>query len=161
MPLDATAREANVLDSIKKFFIDNIYEISSIPVLFDIGLNSPNIRTGSSATKVEKWVSVNIGTFIPEHISDLNIRLYLCSRNDKEGFKLAQLRDTVLGYLKDSTADDGMRRIPLYRSHVDASKWQKVGGMLVYVDIISGNLLLEDVTKYKVIECTLRWGAKI
>ena len=157
MSLDATAREANVLDSIKKFFIDTLKTYQFIPVIFDTGLNNPNIRDSS----VEKWVSVNIGDISPDKVSSIRIRLYLCSRNDKEGFKLAQLRDTVMGYLTDSSQNDGVRRFPLYKSHIDVNKWTIVGNFYVTVEITSGNLPLDDLTKYKIIECTLRWGSKI
>ena len=160
MSLDPTAREANFLDSVKKFFIDNLYTISSIPVLFDNGLNEPNIRAGGS-DQVDKWVSVNHGNVKYGNVSEKQIRIYICHRRDKEGFRLAQLSDTVMGYLTDIAQNDGHRRMTLYKSHVDPNKWTSIGGVVIYVDVVSQQMQLNDETKYKIIECTFRWGTKI
>ena len=49
MALDPTAREANIWDSIKRYFLDNLsYELT-----FDRALSSPAIR----GTTVDRWVS--------------------------------------------------------------------------------------------------------
>ena len=43
MSLHATAREANVTDSIQKYFIDNLETIEGLAVTFDKALSQPKL----------------------------------------------------------------------------------------------------------------------
>jgi hypothetical protein len=155
MALDPTAREANVRDSIKKFFVDNIYRTEGVEVTFDTELSTPKIQ----GIEVDKWITINFGEFNFDNMSDYNIDVYCCTKNDSEGFKLAQLRDKVMGYLTDSSKADGMGRVTLYRSYADRP-WEIIGYLMVFVETESKQMVAPDGTKFKMIPCTLKWGAK-
>ena len=157
MSLDATARLANVKDSLKKFFVDNLHTTEGLYLTFDKGLSTPNIQ----GTAINQWVSINFGTIDMGTLSSMLLNIYCCTRQDSEGFRLAQLRDKVMGYLSDTTQTDGMKRIPLYRSRASGA-WTQIGGGFVVQDVIeSGQIDAPDETKYRILTPQLRWAAKI
>lgn len=156
MALDPTAREANVRDSIKKWAIDNIETTEGITCTFDKALNTPNVQ-GHSVTK---WVSFNIGPMDRGYMSVLNLMIYCCTRQDSEGFILAQTVDKVLGYLDGSSYSDGMGRIPFYRSR-SVGAWTLLSNLLVEDFTESGEMLAPDETKFKIISVRLRFASKI
>lgn len=153
MTLDPTAREANFRDSIKKYFVDNF----GVPITFDKALSSPNIQ----GKAVHKWVTVLFDSIVLGTMSEITLRLFCCTRQDNEGFKLAQLRDTVVGYLvNDGSIGDGQVRIPFYRSHaVDA--WSLLGSLLVIDVFESAQLEAPDETKYKILTVRLKTASKM
>lgn len=155
MSLDPTAREANFRDSIKKYLVDNIYTVEGIPLSFDKSLAAPNIR----GREVDKWVVVHWGFFDRTDFSSYTINIYCCTRKDNEGFKLAQLVDTVVGYLSedDVNATNQLKTITLYQSQT----WTNIGGMIVQDVNESGEIEAEDGTKYKLITPRFRWATKI
>ena len=154
--LDATAREANVRDSIKKYFVDNLHP--TYPLMFDKGISVPDIR-GTPST-VEKWISIDFGYMDRGDMGEHVLNVLCCTRKDEEGFKLAQLSDTVMGILSDSSMTDGMRRIDLYKSH-PTDAWTKLGALLVQEVVESEQIEADDETKYKILTTRLRWSAKI
>lgn len=154
MSLDATAREANFIDSLKKFCVDNLYTTAGIEITFDTTLTIPKV---AGSKNVVKWIAIGIGPILTGTICECLVRFYCCSKNDKEGFVLAQLRDNLMTYLTDSTANDGTRRIPLYQSQ----NWTQVGSIIIYPGNESERFTLEDLTKVKIVEATLKWGAKL
>jgi len=156
MSLDPTAREANVRDSIKKFFVDNIRTIEGIYVSFDRYLSAPKIQ----GKDTNRWVSVHIGPLEREFHSTVELDVYCCTRIDSEGFRLAQLCDNVMGYLTDSTMSDGMKRITFYQSRPSGA-WTELGAFKVIEINESPQLDATDQTKYKVLTVTLSWGATI
>lgn len=158
MALDPTAREANIRDSIKKFFVDNIFRIEGYQLTFDRGLNRPILQ--GTPSEVEKWVSVNFGAMDRGDLSEHFLQVYCCTRKDNEGFKLAQLSDTVMGYLSDTNQTDGMKRIDFYRSFQDQS-WTLLGALVVQEVMESEQFEADDETKYKILTVRLRWSAKI
>ena len=158
MALDPTAREANVRDSVKKFFVDSINRAEGFDLTFDRGLARPRLQ--GTPSEVEKWVSVNFGPIEASELSEHSLSVYCCTRKDNEGFKLAQLRDTVLGYLVDTTQTDGMKRINLYRSF-SGQPWTLLGAMVVQEVTESEQLEADDETKFKILTVRLRWGSKV
>ena len=156
MALDPTAREANVRDSLKKFFVDSLG--SSYEIMFDKGLSEPNIK--GSPSQVDRWISINFGSMERGTLSAHSIMVFMCSRKDNEGFKLAQLCDTVMGYLSDTDQTDGMKRIPLYRSYENQA-WTLIGALVVQEVIESPQFESEDGTKYKLFTIQLKWASKI
>lgn len=157
MALDATAREANIRDSIKKFFVDSLETTESIALTYDKALSTPKVQ----GIAVNRWVTILIGPMELEAMSTLVLNIYVCTKQDSEGFKLAQLRDTVMGYLSDTEQTDGMKRIPLYRSRASGNWTQLDGGFVVQEVTESGQMDAPDETKFKILSCTLRWSAKI
>lgn len=156
MALDPTAREANVRDSVKKYFVDSLQP--TVQVMFDKGLATPNIQ--GTPSEIDRWVSVNFGRMEREVLSEHELRIYCCTRKDNEGFRLAQLSDLVMGYLSDTTQTDGMRRINLYRSY-ESQAWVLIGAMLVQEVLESQQFEADDETKYKILTVRLRWSSKI
>lgn len=154
MALDPTAREANVKDSVKKYFVDNINKIEGLELTFDRTLSTPKIQ----GTEVEKWVTVMFGPFELGTLSSLMLTIFCCTRKDAEGFKIAQVRDRVMGYLVDTTQTDGKARIPLYRSSASEA-WQLLGSMVVQIDGAESRIMdADDDTKIKTIPIILKWG---
>lgn len=158
MALDATARETNFRDSVKKFFEDNIDTAEGIPVTFDVTLSMPDYRD----RKVDRWVAVSFGPIQLGTLASAMFKVTIATRQDAEGFKQAQVRDTVMGYLTDDTKTDSMARIPLYRSHQDPAAWTLLDGGIIIQDIIEGeSWLAEDKTKVKTLDVRARWGSKL
>ena len=157
MSLDASARMSNAMDSIKKYMVDNLYTIEGIQLSFDKILSTPNIQ----GTAVDKWIGIKFGPMIMDALSSLTLDLFLCTRKDAEYFRLAQLRDTVYGYMTDNTQTDGMARIPMYRSYATQPWVQLDTGFIVQEIIESPPYELEDFTKVKQMTCILKWGAKV
>ena len=153
--LDATARESNFRDSIKKYFVDNISRIEGLALLFDEYLSTPKVQ----GTEVDKWVAVMVGEIDLGTLSDITIEIYCCTKKDSEGFKLAQLRDKVVGYLVDTSQTDCTARIILYRSSATEA-WENIGSMLVKIDSESRQMEAEDNSKFKVITARLLWASK-
>lgn len=159
MSLDATARESNFRDSIKKYLVDNLTAVEGIPILFDSSLSSPNIRGRS----VDRWYRVVFGNLVLGVMSDAVIRIFCCTREDNEGFKLSQLRDKVVGYLTVDPSDssgDGTKRIDLYQSSA-VNPWTKIGGIVVLSIDELGESFAPDKSKFKVLVVRVRFASKV
>ena len=157
MALDPTARKANLKDSIKKYFVDNIYTTEGKEVMFDKSLSTPDLRNKS----VDRWVVVNFGPITMGSSSDLYLNIFICSRKDPEGFKNAQLRDVVMGYLTDTEMTDCMARIPLYQSSA-TQEWTLLPGGFIVQEVTEGDEFdIDDQTKAVQLTVRLRWAAKV
>jgi len=152
MALDSTAREANIWDSIKKYFVDNL----SYPLTFDKALSTPNIR----GKAVDRWVSFSLGDLELGYMSVIQLDIYCCTRQDNEWFKLSQVRDTVYDLLIDTTQTDTMRRITFYASH-PTNAWTSIGALLIDEIIESPRMEAEDETKFKILHTRLRTSSKV
>jgi len=158
MALHATARESNIIDSLKKFFIDNLETIEGYSVTFDKALSAPKLYGGKS---VEKWVSVKLPSIDLDSISTIHFDVFCCTRRDNEGFKLAQVRDKVMGYLtNDGSPGDGKISIPFYQSH-PIDPWTLLGGMLIINVFESDHLEAPDETKYKILTVQCRFAVRM
>ena len=155
MTLDPTVREANVRDSIKKYFVDNLVKTEGLQVTFDKGLSTPRVQ----GNEVDRWIAIKFGDLFMGNLSRQMLTIFCCTKKDAEGFKLAQLRDKVINYLFDSDATDGNARITLYRSH-ETEAWTVIGGMVIVLEMESNFPPTEDGTKFKTIDVTILWGAK-
>jgi hypothetical protein len=156
MAIDATAREANLRDSIKKYFIDSLFTTEHIPVSFDIFVTSPKIQGKS----VDRWVSLAIGDKELDTLSSCMLEVYCCTRKDPENFRLSQLRDTVMSYLLPDTDDETYKRIPFYRSAASGA-WTLLGALMI-TNIYEGmDMIAEDQTKFKTLYVQLRYVAKL
>ena len=156
MTLDISAREANVRDSVKRYFIENLYTTENIELLFDERLSTPNVRDKD----VNRWVSVNFGSLLRSAVSIIQVELFCCTRKDAEGFRLAQLTDTVIGYLSDEATTDGFKRIPFYRSKATGA-WDLIGSLLVTGLVESRQMDTEGGVKFKILTLTLKFMSKI
>jgi len=158
MALDPTAREANFRDSWKKHLVDNL---PGVHISFDKSLATPQIQGRS----VNRWLKVNIMYLHRETMSSGTLELRCCTRQDNEGFKLAQLTDTVMGVLSPDpnveAENDGTKRIPFYRSMKAPTPWVLIGGIVIQDIMESGELEAPDETKYKVLTVISRFASKI
>jgi hypothetical protein len=152
MALDSTAREANIWDSIKKYFIDNL----SYSVIFDKALSAPNIR----GKLVDRWVAFMLDDMIIGDLSTIMLSIYCCTRQDNEWHKLSQVRDTVYDLLIDTTKTDTMRRIPFYASH-PTDAWTVIGTLMIDEITESPRMEAEDETKFKILHVRLRTASKV
>lgn len=153
--IDSTVRESNIMDSIKKYFYDNLYTIEGIAVSFDRTLTNPKVQ----GIEVDKWYTISFGEVRLGTLSEVDVTIFCCTKKDSEGYRLAQLRDKLMGYLTDTTKTDGMARVTLYRSSATET-WSSVGTMLIQLMSESSHLEDVDGTKFKAIVITLKWGAK-
>ena len=155
MTLDATAREANIRDSIKKFFVDTY----SVPMTFDKALTQPDLQ----GRTIHKWINVLVHVSEIKLLSDILVQVYCCTRQDNEYFKLAQLRDTIVEGISvdpDSPQSDNMKRITFYKSD-PIVPWTVIGALLVTEVIESPGMEGPDETKYKILTVRLRAPAKV
>jgi hypothetical protein len=159
MALDPTSREANIRDSVKKFLVDSLYTTEGINLFFDIGLATPRLQ--GQPIEADRWVVINFGSLEIGVMSEFQIDVVCCTRKDNEGFRLAQLRDTVFGYLTDNTQIDGVRRIVFYTSYEHPTPWVVIGGIMIMEIIESRQMPAEDGTKYKILTCNLRFASKV
>jgi len=157
MALADTAKESNVRDSIKKYWVDSLHAAEGVQLTFDKYLSTPNVQ----GHQVDKWVSINFGEMALSSLSTHILEIYCCTRKDGEGFKLAQLRDKVYKHLTDNTKTDGMSRIPFYRSRASGSWTLLSGGMIVQDVMESRQLEAEDGTKFKILTVTIRFSSKV
>ena len=155
MALDPTAREANIRDSLVKFFVDNLKTTEGIDLLFDVEFSTPDLIEKT----INRWVVINLDV-IDLHLGSISVRITCCTRKDPEGFRLSQLKDTVMGYLSDTEMTDTMKRIPFYRSSLTEA-WVLLGAFVVQRVEETGQLRGPDGTKFKELLCQLRWGTKI
>ena len=156
MSLDPTVRRANFKDSLKKFFVEQLEAGKGVELMFDKSLSTPDLISKT----VNRWVNIDIGDIDRSYMSEIHIDIYCCTRKDPEGFRLAQLTDTVMELLTDATTTDGMKRIPFYRSH-PTDAWTLLGAFLVSEIIESRELESVDETKYIIMSCLLRTASKI
>ena len=155
MGIDPTIREANIRDSLKKFFVDSLAINEGIQITFDKWLSTPKVQ----GAEVDKWVSILVGSIDLGTLSTIDVTIFCCTKMDSEGFKLAQLRDKVINYLIDTDMTDGMKRVILYRSSA-TEVWTNIGTMVVQIDSESPQTETNDGTKFKTIVCRFYWGAK-
>lgn len=157
--LHPLSRESNYKDSVKKFFVDGLQTAEQIPVTFDKMVNFPDVFQEGFRNKderIDRWVSIISGDIVERTplITAYPV-IYVCTRRDFEGFRLAQLRDTVRGLLEES------RAIPFYRSYAPPVEWE----LLTYMDVEhlgeSAQLTTKDDTKFKRISVRLKWAAMI
>jgi hypothetical protein len=156
--LSPLSRESNYKDSLKKFFVDML-STENVPVSFDKMVNFPDIYQEAfriTDERVDRWVFVTAGNiyqrtpFIEAYPS-----IFVCARRDNEGYKLAQLRDYILGKISIGMA------IPFYRSYPDPVEWELLTQMTVYHQGETAQLTTKEGTKFKEISLELKWAAML
>ena len=153
MALDSTAREANIWDSIKKFFVDNM---TAHPVTFDKSLSAPSVQGRS----IDRWYSIVMGSVQLGDMSDITLDIFVCTKQDNEWHKNAQMKDSMFELLTDPTQTDTMKRIPFYQSSATVA-WVSLGALLITDIVESPRMEAADETKYKILHCRLRTASKV
>jgi hypothetical protein len=157
MALDATARETNFRDSMRRYLFDNLKTVEGYKVFFRQGFTSANIIESKS---VDKWIIVTFGSVRLDTMSEAIIEIRPCTRGDTSLFKLAQMVDKIVGYLTPGSGD-GITRIPFYQSAPDVDDWVLLGGIVVSDIDVSGDLVAEDNTNFRVITVRVRFASKL
>lgn len=156
MTLEDTAKESNIRDSIKKYWVDTLYKTDGIHLTFDKYISTPNVQ----GQTIDRWVSINFGDMFLSEMSTHIIEIYCCTRKDGEGFKLAQLRDKVYARLTDNTMTDGMAAFTFYRSRATGA-WTSIGSIIIQEVMESRQFEADDGTKFKILTTTLRFSSKV
>lgn len=150
--LDPTLSEACLKNSIKKFFVDNIFTAEGIDIDFDVQYVMPEDVSG----EVNKWISIKFGAIEGGTLSRSHIIVNLFTREDTEGVDLAILRDIVLEKITDLNTTDGRVRITLYDLN-----WNIIGGIIPSLILESDEAgVLKDGTKWKWLRIDLAWGSR-
>ena len=110
-------KQENAWRSVIKFFTENtnINAISGLKLVFDKGLPTPDVFKTSPPTVV-KWLSINIEDYDEDIHTHMPLLVYVCTRQDNEGFELARIRDILAAEFVDETKTDGAKRIPIINS---------------------------------------------
>jgi len=132
--------------SIRKFIIDNLVTVEGLKVFFDFSYSTPD---------EDKWVVVVTDEIDIDFLASTHIVLYLFTKNDISGDKLASLRDTVYDYFLDLDITDGKARMPLYDED-----WDVAEHIVMSIVRESGKERGETGTFYRWIQVRLNWGAK-
>ena len=89
-------------------------------------------------------------------MSDLTLDIVCATRGDHDGENLSGLSDIVFSVMTDDSKIDGKRRIPFYNKSTHT-----VFGALLVQEIRDGaEGDAPDRTKFKVLNCRIRWVAK-
>lgn len=150
--MDETVKQATVYRSLRKFFIDNLYTDLGIEVSFDRNLSIPYMHNKD----LTEWVSIQLDELYISQLTEQDLRIYCCTRQDPEGFNRVQLVDNVNSLLIN---DDGNKKI----IHLYADDFTTVVGSLLPFNIRTPqqNIPLADETVFTLIRITLKWAAKV
>ena len=157
MALDATARETNFRDSVRKYLYDNLKAVEGYPLYFRQDFTTLDVRTNKT---VEKWIVARFGDLELGHMSEGLVEIRPCTRNDESRFKLIQMTDKIVGYLTPGSGD-GTQRITFYQSAEAAVDWVEIGGIMIHNIHVSADMTAEDGTNFKVITAVLRFASKV
>jgi hypothetical protein len=158
MALRAVDSVSNVWKSLKKYFVDTLYNGESIELNFDKAYYKTLV---DDANKVKEWITLALDRIaIPGNIQQAAFRIYLHVREDVEQEELYALTDKVKGYLYDYNMDDGLLRIPLFDTlgKVDSTEWVEAGSMILYVVGESEIYYADDGTKFRWITVLVKWA---
>ena len=154
MALSAVSRESDFKRSIKKYFLDNLETTEGLKLFFETLEETPLNGSGAPYTK---WVIIDFGRRDLGPVSEQYISIDIYTRNDKEGDTLAKLVDTVMDYIIDEDATNGLVTIPYYDT---TGVWSVVGGIIPYLQQSFGRLEGVDKTLFKSINILCKWGGK-
>jgi hypothetical protein len=160
MALDNTAKLSNITDSLKKYFVDNLYTVESIHL--DFGKSYEEVYK-DLPERVDQWAIVAFDPLTPDTLSELSITIYMFSRRDPESKNLYLLRDKIFNYLIDTSQTDGLARVTIYDTSNPAS-WVAVGKGVVILPAgrsESANYMADDGTKFRYLSLLFKWGAKV
>ncbi len=141
--LDPTAKRANFVFSMKKFLIENLYDVKHIQLVFDSFLTPDDTIT--------RWLFIMFNPIDRDTVSNFSMDVFCVSREDFESDDLNDLTDTVIGSFVDSTQLDGRKRIPVY----DKPNQTVPIGYLLTNDCLEGPVMLADQDKSKYMRITI------
>jgi len=160
VPLDNTAKLSNIVNSLKKYFVDSLYTAESIHVEF--GKSYEEVYK-ALPDRVDQWAIIAFDPVVVDTLSELRFSIYMFSRRDPEAANLYLLRDKIFNYLIDTTQTDGLARVTLYDTSNPVS-WVSIGKGVIIVPAgraDSSNYEAEDGTKFRYFSLEFKWGAKV
>jgi len=155
MALSPEVRTSDFRDSIKKYFIDSLETTKSIKTFFNW---IDDVPVNASGVKLNSWIIIDFGDLTLGTMASCSVGLNLFTRKDYEGDTMATLCDTVLDYIVDESAANGLHTIPYYNT--SDSPWVLVGGIVPLIDRIFEDTPAKDSTKIKTIHLLCKWGSK-
>lgn len=155
MMIDPVSKETNIKNSIKKYFLDSLETLESIPLFFESLSETPSDSNGE---KLTQWIIILFGRGDFGNVSEKQISIGVYTRNDSEGDDLSILCDIVMGYLMNEDSTNGLSTIPFYDTSPDP--WVVVGGMIPFLQPSLGEMQGDDFTKFKEINILCKWGGK-
>ncbi len=153
--ISPVSRKVDLKKSIKKYFLDSLETIESVPLFFESLSETPLDDLGE---KLSQWVIISFRQGNLGNVSEQMISIGIYTRNDSEGDDLAALNDLVMGYLLDEESTNGLVTIPFYDTSADV--WVVVGGIIPFLQLSLGEMEGEDGTKFKEINVLCKWGGK-
>jgi hypothetical protein len=154
-PISPVSRESDLKSSIKKYFLDYLETLESIPLFFE-GL--AEIPSDDDGVKLLKWVVISFGRGDLGNVSERQITLEAFTRNDSEGDDLSSLIDTIMGYILNEDSTNGLATIPYYDT--SSVPWTVVGGIMPFLQPSLNEMEGDDSTKFKSINLLCKWGGK-
>lgn len=154
--LHPTLSNACLKYSIKKYFLDHVQTALSTVVHFDGNIVEPYLNDKT----IKKWATVLVGNGDKNlfTLSESIVQIYLCTREDNEGYELSKFDDVITSLFmgKHDTVVTPFMAIPLYDSaHAKA-------GCLSIKNISDGiEGMTSDGTYYKIMTITLRYASTI
>jgi len=151
-----TLSKACLKYSIKKYFLDHVQTALSTVVHFDGNIVLPYLNDKT----IKKWATVLIGNVDSSlfTLSEAIIQIYLCTREDNEGYELSKFNDVLMSLFvgKHDTVTTPFMAIPLYDSNR-----LKVGCFLINTISDGPEGMTSDGTYYKMMTLTLRYASTI
>ncbi len=154
-PISPVSKETNLKNSIKKYFLDSLETLESIPVFFEDLTETPSDVNGD---KLLQWVVISFGRGNLGNVSEKLVSIEAYTRNDSEGDDLSALCDVIMGYILNEDSTNGLATIPFYDTSSDP--WVFVGGMMPFLQPSLNEMQGDDYTKYKAINILCKWGGK-
>jgi len=154
-PISPVSRESDLKNSIKKYFLDSLETLESIPLFFDRLFETPSDDEG---TKLLKWVVITFGRGDLGNVSERQVSIEAYTRDDSEGDNLSVLLDTIMGYILNEDSTNGLATVPYYDT--SSVPWTVVGGMMSFLQPSLNEMEGDDSTKFKSINLLFKWGGK-
>lgn len=153
MAMHPTRRQSNFYLSLKKRILDYSQSGDVVPYFSSLSDVPKDFTTG---LKANKWVVVEVGDKVGEDIVEQLIHLHLFTKKDVEFDNLMALEDTAMSWFMDHHGN--LVGFDLYDT--DQDPWVKIGGVLVYQDLVSDTSEFQGGVKFKTITLTCKWVAR-
>lgn len=146
MGLNDTAKEVNIKSSLRRFFIEELYQTGSIPVVFGQGFAYP------SGLNSDVWVNVEFNEIYWGHNSKTFPDLFVCTNKGYDDHYLDEKTDVIRGMMSeadDEDSTDGWKRITLYK-YAATQPWDVIGhAQIIEVLTPTGVITVDGVEGYK------------
>lgn len=147
MAINKEASLVNMKHSLEKFLYDNFETVYSIPVIVN-----PFVERTQN---IDRFVVMSLKENNLMKEGQQDVTFYLNQRFDPSGFKLLEIRDALVGVLRDRAGE--IKQIPFYDC-TDLNNPIEFGLLGIQVRSESMFKVAEDMSAYKSIDVTLMYG---